>query len=270
MKTISKNIIRVIIIEDEAHNSRMLKDMVIKLRPDWKVEAILESVQESVDWISNNAIPDLMLVDIELSDGTSFSIFKQVEIDLNCRIIFTTAYNEYAIRAFKVNSIDYLLKPIKEDELEIAFQKFEKLYTQTENTNQYSNEEIENFFKLANSIVERKKEYRKRFLISGITNLTKLEVKDVAYFYSTNKLTFAVDFEQKEHNLDFNLEQLEQELNPEHFFRANRKTIVNINSVVKLKRDHGGKLLLEISPSPNFEIVISRLKASDFKNWIGN
>lgn len=268
MKNKNNKIVRVVIIEDELHNSRMLKGMVEKLRPDWKVEAILESVQESVEWINNNESPDLMLVDIELSDGTSFSIFKQVEIDFNCRVIFTTAYNEYAIQAFKVNSIDYLLKPIKENELENAFQKFEKLSSSELPQINYSEDELENIFRLFNSVVEEKKEYRKRFLISGITSFTKLEVNDIAYFYSNNKLTFAVDYNKKEYTLEFNLEQLEQELDPEKFFRANRKIIINIDSINKLKRDSGGKLVLEISPKPDFEIIISRLKASDFKNWI--
>ena len=119
--------LRILVIEDEAHNSRMLCDLIAKLRHNWKVEAVLESVKESVEWLTENKSPELILMDIQLSDGICFSIFEKIERQITSRIIFTTAYDEYAIRAFKVNSIDYLLKPINEQELENAFQKIEKL-----------------------------------------------------------------------------------------------------------------------------------------------
>lgn len=260
-----KNKVTVLIIEDEAHNSRMLQDMVGKLRPDWTILAILESVEESILWFNGNTAASLILMDIQLSDGICFTIFEKVSINLASRIIFTTAYDEYAIRAFKVNSIDYLLKPIEEDELEKGFRKFEQLAENETSTT----ENIEEYKMLLGAILNGKKEYRTRFLISGITSYQKLEVANVAYFYSDNKLTFAVDNTGKEYTLNYNLEQLENELDPSCFFRANRKTIVHVNSVKKVNYDSGSKLKVEISPTPGFDVVVSRLKASDFKIWMG-
>lgn len=259
------NKINLIIIEDEAHNSRILQGLIEKLRPSWNVLAILESVEESVLWIKKNKIPELILMDIQLSDGICFSIFEQVKIDSSCRIIFTTAYDEYAIRAFKVNSIDYLLKPIEETELEKAFQKFEELIS----NNSTLIESTDDYTRLIHSIINGKKEYRTRFLIYGIIGYQKLEVKNIAYFYSDNKLTFAVDHDKKEYTLDYNLEQLESELDPSQFFRANRKVIVHINAVIKVSNELGSKLKVELSPQPVFEITVSRLKAHDFKIWMG-
>ncbi len=254
-----------LIIEDEAHNSRMLHDMTKKLRPGWEVTAILESVEESILWFKENKAPHLILMDIQLSDGICFTIFDKTRMDPSSRIIFTTAYDEYALRAFKVNSIDYLLKPIEEEELEKAFLKFEQLI---ENESSPM-ENIYEYKKLLHSILNGKKEYRTRFLISGITSYQKLETDEIAYFYSDNKLTFAVDNGGKEYTLDYNLEQLENELNPTQFFRANRKTIVHFNSVKKVSNESGSRLKVELAPMPEFDVIVSRLRAADFKIWMG-
>ncbi len=262
---LNENQITLLIIEDEAHNSRMLHDMIEKLRPDWTILAILESVEESILWFKSNKAPALILMDMQLSDGICFTIFEKVKINPSSRIIFTTAYDEYAIRAFKVNSIDYLLKPIEEEELEKAFQKFEQLI---ENESSPM-ENIYEYTRLLHSVLSGKKEYRTRFLISGITSYQKLEADEIAYFYSDNKLTFAVDNSGKEYTLDYNLEQLENELNPTHFFRANRKTIVHFNSVKKMSNELGSRLKVELSPLPEFDVIVSRLKATDFKIWMG-
>lgn len=262
-KMLNKDV-RLVIVEDEAHNSRLLQGFIKELRPDWKIETSLESIEESIGWFGANSFPDLILMDIQLSDGICFSIFDRVELPASCRIIFTTAYDEYAIRAFEVNSIDYLLKPIEKSALEKAFLKFEDLVnidSEVKNEVDYSH--------LINSILQGKKEYRTRFLISGISSYQKVEAKDIAYFYSENKLTFAVTWEKVSHTLDYNLEQLESELDPSIFFRANRKVIVHVDSVKKISNDLGGKLKVELRPQPEFEIIVSRLKATDFKNWMG-
>lgn len=259
--------INILIVEDEAHNSRMLQGLIQKIRPQWKIMAILESVEDTVNWLVNNENPDLIMMDIQLSDGICFSIFEQVQLDASVRIIFTTAYDEYAIRAFKVNSIDYLLKPIEENDLEQAFQKFEILESSVLNDD-YAIDKV-HYKSLIESILQGKKEYRQRFLISGINSYQKLVTKNIAYIYSDNKVTFAVDFDAKEYTLDYNLEQLENELDPEQFFRANRKLIVNIVAVTKVNNEIGNKLKVELTPQPNFEIIVSRLKAGDFKIWLG-
>ena len=256
--------ISIVIIEDEVHNSRLLQGLINKLRTNWNIEAILESIEESVKWFNSNSAPNIVLMDIQLSDGICFSIFEKIKFPASCRVIFTTAYDEYAIRAFEVNSIEYLLKPIEEPALNKAFQKFEELIKVD---NQYFGE-IDTT-KLVNSILQGKREYRTRFLISGINNYQKLDAKDVAYFYSENKLTFAVSIDGKEFTLDYNLEQLETELDAKMFFRVNRKVIAHIDSVFSINNESGGKLIVELRPKTNFDIVVSRLKATDFKVWMG-
>lgn len=261
--SLSKDI-RIVIVEDETHNSRWLQGLINELRPGWKVEASLESIEESVEWFDTNDAPDLIVMDIQLSDGICFSIFDKVDLPTSCRIIFTTAYDEYAIRAFKVNSIDYLLKPIEKNALESSFLKFEELAGYDSVV-----KDAVDYSKLVTSILQGKKEYRTRFLISGVNSYQKLETKDIAYFYSENKITFGVSRSNVEYTLDFTLEQLESELDPSVFFRANRKTIVHIDSVTKISNETGSKLRIELSPLPNFEILVSRLKVSDFKIWMG-
>lgn len=261
--------VRVIIIEDELHNSRLLEGMVKSLRPDWKIVAVLESVEESVEWLKNSDAPDLILMDIQLSDGISFSILSQVTIDPKTQIVFTTAYDQYAIRAFKVNSVDYLLKPIKEEELESAFLKFESRL-QTKSPVQADYDENKAYYKdLVSSILSGKREYRTRFLISGIRDYIKVETKDIAFFYSKNKATFAVGFDRVEHLLDYTLEQLENEVDPKVFYRANRQVIVNIDAVMKVSNASGNKLQVITNPEVMFDVTVSRLKASEFKKWLG-
>ncbi len=258
------NDIQLVIVEDEAHNSRLLQGLIKDLRPNWKVEAVLESIEESVAWLNSHKAPDLLLMDIQLSDGDCFAIFDKVKLPSSCRIIFTTAYDEYAIKAFKVNSIDYLLKPIEKDALKNAFLKFEELIK----NDSFQSNEID-YKNLLNSILQEKKEYRTRFLISGVNSYKKIETNKIAYFYSENKLSFAVDFDNVEHTLDYTLEQLESELNPNDFFRANRKVILNVESVSKIMIDLGGKLNIETLPKSRFEITVSRLKSAEFKQWMG-
>lgn len=260
---------RLIIIEDELHNSRMLSDMVKLLRPDWNIEAVLESIEESVEWLANNRAPQLILMDIQLSDGISFSIFDQVELNAKTHVIFTTAYDKYAIRAFKVNSLDYLLKPIKEAELEFAFQKLELHVAKDESFLPLLSQEKEVYKSLVASILRGEKEYRTRFLISGIKDYIMLETLDIAYFYSSNKATFAYTKDKKLHLLAYTLEQIEDELDPKQFFRANRQVILNIESITKISNDVGNKLKVKVSPEADFEINVSRLKAAEFKMWLG-
>lgn len=269
MNTELEDKLRVLVIEDEIHNSRMLCDLIKKLRPNWIIEAVLESVSESIEWLNVNQAPELILMDIQLSDGICFSIFEKIEREIISRIIFTTAYDEYAIRAFKVNSIDYLLKPINEQELESAFKKFEKLRLENLPVDYSLSEDRTYYMNVIKSILEGKKEYRSRFLITGVSGYQKIETNDIAYIYSDNKLTFAVDFNKKEYTLDYNLEQMESELNPEKFYRLNRKIIANIDAILKVINDEGGKLKVITKPETDFEITVSRLKASDFKIWLG-
>lgn len=256
------NIMRVLIVEDEQHNYKMLIGMLKKIRPNWEIIATLESIMQSVEWFENNKHPDLIFMDIQLTDGICFSIFEKVKIE--SPIIFTTAYDEYAIQAFKVNSIDYLLKPIKDEKLSDAISKFEKLI----NYGEIKNVEKYDYKALLEIIKTGEKHYRKRFLITGSTAFFKIETKDIAYFYTTNRVTFAVTFKGKEHIIDLTMEKLEEQLDPDMFFRANRSQIINIDSIRKFESFFGGKLSIRLVDPFNETVTISRLKATEFKNWL--
>ncbi|WP_321997164.1 LytTR family DNA-binding domain-containing protein [Draconibacterium orientale] len=254
---------RVIIVEDELHNYRLLRGMVEKLRPDWQIIDWFESVKSTVAWLKNNPAPDLIFMDIQLTDGISFSIFDQVNV--TSMVIFTTAYDEYALRAFQVNSIDYLLKPVKQDKLRLSIEKFEHMVAAaTEKP-----ERAPDYKELLQAITSGERKYRKRFLISGATSYFKLDVDDVAWFYTENRVTTAVTFQGKEHVIDLTIEKLEEQLDPDLFFRTNRSSIVHINAIRKFENHFGGKLILKLIAPFNETITISRLKATEFKEWVG-
>lgn len=254
--------VKIVLIEDEPYNLRLLQEMIKKLRPGWEVLKTFESVKGSVDWLRGNPDPDLFFMDIQLADGLCFSIFDQVEV--KSMVIFTTAFDNYAIRAFKVNSIDYLLKPFKEKDLEAAIEKFEDFQKPT-------GEEVaqQDYSEILEAIRSGEKKYRKRFLVSKGAAFYKLPVEDIAYFYSENRITTAVTFNRQNHVVDFSLEALEEQLDPEMFFRVNRQMIVNIQSIEKIENYFGGKLKVRLNPPFDGEVVVSRLKAMDFKEWVG-
>ncbi|MCK3684818.1 LytTR family DNA-binding domain-containing protein [Maribellus sp. YY47] len=253
---------RVIIVEDELHNYRLLKGMVEKLRPDWNILEWLESVKSTVAWLETNPAPDLIFMDIQLTDGISFSVFDKVQVE--SMVIFTTAYDEYALRAFQVNSIDYLLKPIKLEKLEQAIDKFENLI-KIHNKN---SENKPDYKEVLEAIVRGEKKYRTRFLISGATSYFKLDVSEIAWFYTENRVTNAVTFNGKEHVVNLTIEKLEEQLDPTQFFRTNRSTIVHINAIRKFENHFGGKLILRLIHPFDEPIIISRLKAAEFKEWM--
>jgi len=250
---------KALIIEDEQPNARMLAEMLQKLRPGWEVTAILETVKQSVAWLQSNVHPDLILMDIQLSDGICFSIFEQVEVKSS--IIFTTAFDNYAIQAFKVNSIDYILKPVKESELEQALEKLEQL--------RYPKGQLVDYSEILQAIRSGKKEYRKRFLIASGNKYYKINTSDIACFISENKVTTAITFTGERHVVDFSLDKLEEELDPDLYFRADRKTIIHIDLVSRFEDYFGSKLIVKLKNPVNNKITVSRLKASAFKVWVG-
>jgi two-component system, LytTR family, response regulator LytT len=251
-----------LLIEDEAPAQRLMIELLKELRPGWETAACLDSVENSIDWLNSHPHPDVIFMDIQLSDGLCFDILDQVKID--SLIIFTTAYDEYAIRAFKVNSIDYLLKPIKKSELEAALQKYERF---TKEMFQNWNTSIDTS-ELALAITKAIPKYRSRFLVSVGEMFFPLPVTDVAYIYSQFRITSAVNFAGKRHVIDFTLDRLEEELNPDMFFRANRQFIINIKAAAKVHTFFNGKLLLETLPAFEEKITIGREKARQFKSWL--
>ena len=252
----------VIIVEDEKYNVKLLEGMLKELRPNWTVSQVFDSIQSTVEYCKVNKQPDLMFMDIQLVDGLCFSIFEQTEI--TCPVIFTTAYDEYAVQAFKVLSVDYLLKPLKDTDLAAALRKFEKM----SGLNQAIKSD-ELYKDLLNAIRKGEKKYRTRFLIQGHSTYTKLDVDEIAYFYSENKITFAVTYAQKEHIVNFPLEQLESELSDKDFFRLNRKYIANIQAIQSFEDFFGGKLIVHLTVPVQEKITVSRLKNTAFKEWMG-
>jgi DNA-binding LytR/AlgR family response regulator len=248
---------KILIVEDEQHSAKMLKGMVENLRPQWQILTVLDSISSTVDWLSSNPSPDLIFMDIQLTDGLCFSIFDKLKV--SSMVVFTTAYDEYAIKAFQVNSIDYLLKPVKETLLEKSIQKFEEL-NKVSNPIDYQD--------LIHLVQEQKRTYRQRFVITGSQSFFKLDTKDIAYFYIVKRVCFAVTFKGKEHIVDFNIEKLEQELDPNQFFRANRSEIINIDAIDRFESFFGGKLNLSLLAPLKIKVSISRLRANDFKSWI--
>ena len=252
---------KILVVEDELHNSRMLIGMVNQLRPNWEILETCESVKQSVDWLNKNPHPDLIFMDIQLTDGVCFSIFEQVE--LNSSIIFTTAYDEYAIQAFKVNSIDYLLKPLKESHLKIAIEKFEKFHHAPEEQSPKPD-----YQQLLDAIGMGVKKFRKRFVINKTTSFVPLNVEDVAYFQIDQRVVTAFTFDGKGHHVDVTMDKLEEELDPDQFFRANRGVIVNSEAIKKFENYFGGKIVVILAPPFTATITISRLKATAFKHWL--
>lgn len=254
--------LKVLIIEDEIPAQRLLKETLQEIAIETEVVDCLNSIKSAVKWFQNNPHPAIVLLDIQLSDGLSFEIFKQVKVEST--IIFTTAFDEYAIQAFKVNSIDYLLKPIEKDELQVAFEKYQRYNKQFI---QEKNASI-NFSDIASLIKNEKPEYRKRFLIQSNESFFHLPVEEIVLFYSKQGVTFAVTFEKREYPINFSLESLKEQLQPDNFFKINRQFIVNIEAIKRAHSYFNGKLKLEMQPSHSEDIVVGKDKAAVFKRWL--
>lgn len=254
--------LKVLIIEDEIPAQRLLKETLQEINIKTEVIICLDSIKSAVTWFQNNTHPDVVLLDIQLSDGLSFEIFKQVNVE--SMIIFTTAYDEYTLQAFKVNSLDYLLKPIEKDELQAAFVKYQHY------NKQFIKEKKStiDFSELATLLKNEKQEYRKRFLIQSNDSFFQLPIEQIAFFYSMQGITFAVTFEKREYPINFSLESLKEQLNPALFFKVNRQIIINIEAIKRVHSYFNGKLKLEIKPSHSEDIVIGKDKAAAFKKWL--
>ena len=248
----------VIIIEDEKPSARRLQRMLKTL--DIEAKTLLHSVEESIAWFNNNKHPDLIFLDIQLSDGLSFEIFDA--IDVTSAIIFTTAYDEYALQAFKLNSIDYLLKPIDDEELETAVSKFKTRMPKKQSVTLDFNE----IKKLLINPIER--EYKKRFSVKVGQHLKLINIEDIECFYSENKGTYLYTNERRNYLLDTTLENLEHELAPEQFFRINRKFFVNIQSIKDMVSYTNSRLQIKLNSYNEQEVIVARERVKDFKNWL--
>jgi DNA-binding LytR/AlgR family response regulator len=245
---------KVVIIEDETAAARNLAAIVRKVIPDVEILATLESIEETVEWFGSHEAPDLLFMDIHLADGESFRIFDR--IDIPCPIIFTTAYDEYALEAFKVNSIDYLLKPIKEAELARAIEKLQRL-SGSELTRR--REEI--------TEMARNRDEQKVFLIPVRDKIVPLKIEDVAFFYTTDEKVRAFDYEGNSLPMDRSLDKLLRLLSEVDFFRANRQFIVARNAITDISVWFGSRLSLNLKVKSPERIVISKDRVPEFKRW---
>ncbi|MEC3906792.1 LytTR family DNA-binding domain-containing protein [Tamlana sp. 2201CG12-4] len=250
---------KVVIVEDEIAASENLTYLINTIDPNIEILTVLDSVKSSVDYFSKGTEADLIFMDIHLADGISFEIFEQVS--LSTPVIFTTAYDQYAIKAFKVNSIDYLLKPINEEELEEAINKFK---SQSKSEQPVDNQ-IEGLMQLLQT---KNKAYKTTYLVHHRDELLPIKTEDIAYFYIETGIVKGVTFTNKSYIIDKKLEDIESELNPELFYRINRQFIINRNAVANIKFYFNGKLIVNVNPPFSERIVVSKAKASDVKNWM--
>lgn len=249
----------VLIIEDESFAADKLERMLKEVDPDINILAKLGSINDSVKWFFQNTA-DLIFLDIQLSDGISFSIFDQVTI--NTPIIFTTAYDQYAIKAFQVNSISYLLKPIRKNDLADSLKKFQTLKSAFS---------IDFDMLLAN-IQGRDPDYKKRFLIQTGEKIRKIEVSEIAYFYVLDKGVYLRTYQGNSYAVEYTLDKLEAILNPSSFFRINRKYFVNMDSISNMVAYSRGRVKLELKPKVEDELdtIVSIDRSSDFKKWLNS
>lgn len=245
------------IVEDEKPAIEKLSDMLREIDPHIFIAGMAMSVRESVDWLKQHPSPDIILMDISLTDGSSFDIFQQVSI--SCPVIFITAYDEYWQEAFERNSMDYLLKPVKKEKLAAALLRYDAL-----------KDHFQSRFQHMMSTQQDMAVYKKRFLVKRGSDLFSIPTEDIAYFYAAEKLVCLVDAKGQRFVLDQSLADLEKQLNPGDFNRVNRKFILNRNAIVRAKTYSKSKLLLDIVPPLREEVIISQEYLSRFKEWFGS
>lgn len=248
---------KTIIIEDEKLAAERLEELINEIDPSIEISAKLPSVDQSVKYLKQNK-PDLIFLDIQLEDGLSFSIFDKVEIDVP--IIFTTAYDQYAIKAFKLNSIDYLLKPIKKDELRESLNKYKNIKTSY----------LMDFEEIIKSIQSKEISYKKRFLIQYGQKIKKVEIEEVAYFYAMEKNVFLTTSSGNTFPIDFTLDKLQEIIDPEKYFRINRKMIVGFDAIKNMIPFSRSRIKIELHPPEpkDVEALVSVERSSAFKEWM--
>jgi len=246
-----------LIIEDEINAFEYMRDLVKRLRPDSTMLAHIDSVEDAINWLHNNDQPDLIFMDIQLSDGISFEIFDHV--DITCPVIFTTAYDQFAVQAFKVNGLDYLLKPISPEDMETALQKYEKQQTTSNDSN------YDQLNSLISTINPKKKN---RFLIKKGNHFEFIAVTGISFVHSEDSLTFLFTKDGKRHLYTKTITEIEMELDPKAFFRINRGQLVHIDAIAKIHPYFNQRLKLELSTKSDIEFIVSRKKMMDFKGWV--
>ena len=250
---------KILIIEDEPEAARRLETLVADLIPQAAVLAKLDSVKRSISWLSDNPAPDLIFMDIQLADGLSFEIFEKCQVQ--SPVIFTTAYDAYALKAFKVNSIDYILKPVDRNELQTALKKLNTLTNRNNNATDL-------LASIGEAVQMLTRQYKSRFIIKVGEHLKSIEVNDIHYFYSLDKATFARASDNRRHIIDFSLEQLEDILDPRQFFRVNRKYIISAAAIQDMISYTNSRLKLILKASDDTDVIVARERVPEFKDWL--
>ena len=253
---------KVLIVEDEELAVKKLQKTLSAADDSIEVIGVTDSIRSSVEWLQENPQPDLILMDIELADGQSFEIFNLTEV--KSPVIFTTSYDEYALKAFKVNSVDYLLKPVQKEELQAALAKFRRLKSE----NGSSNLSLDKLVKELQQKLQPK-EYRKRFLVKHAQKLVSVDVDEIAYFYSDGRLNFFKTTDNKKFVVDYTMDELEEMLDPGRYFRISRSFFVSADSIDKIEDYFGNRLILQLTPLVDKEALVSREKVTEFKKWMG-
>lgn len=246
---------KAIIIEDENAAAQSLQALIQEIDPELEIVATLETIEESVEWFEENPMPNLVFMDIHLADGSSFAIFEKV--DVTCPIIFTTAYDEYALKAFEVNSIDYLLKPINKMDLERALRKYKN----------FSNTESPSLEGLLAQMANLKKKYKTCFLLPERDKIIPLSVSNIAYIFIDTKTVKAISLDNHTYYLNQTLDEIMSQLDPEVFFRANRQYIISRHAVKDMSIWFGNKLSINLSVPVPEKIIVSKARVGEFKTW---
>lgn len=251
---------KILIVEDEKPAAERLERMVIKCKPDAEIAGKTDSITTTVKWLENNECPDLILLDIQLADGLSFTIFERIKIP--CPVIFTTAYDEYTLKAFELNSIDYLLKPIDKEKLKISLEKFDHLKSY------FAQEKYDETFKSFIHQLKTGNAYKNRFLIHKTDSLLVINTEDIACFITEDKYVLVVTNDNKKNIVPFTLDTLEKQLDPKQFFRISRQAIISMKAIKKIHTYFNYQLKIDLVISTETEMVVSKQRTQAFKIWL--
>ncbi|MBC5993641.1 LytR/AlgR family response regulator transcription factor [Pontibacter cellulosilyticus] len=251
---------KVLIVEDEQIAARTLQNLILKLEPQAEIIDIIPTVKKTTEFLQSNPDLDLIFFDIHLADGSVFKVFE--EVIPQAPVVFTTAYDAYAVKAFELNSLDYLLKPIRADRLQQTLVRFKQ---QRET---FAAPVLHKLQSVLQGLQQPQEKYKSRFLVKAGSKLLPIEVEQVAYFYRDDEVVQLMTFEGKRYSVNYSLEELDGTLNPTQFFRLNRQTIANFHALAEIHSYFKGKLKIELKPAATHEVIVSQERASDFKEWL--
>lgn len=257
---------KILIVEDEELAAKKLAKTVAAIDNDAEIIGVTDSISTTVDWLDQHPSPDLILMDIELTDGQSFEIFSRTHV--KSPVIFTTSYDEFALKAFKVNSVDYLLKPIQKEDLQAAIDKYRSMKQAFATESKAPDNSLEQIIRELQTKLQPK-DYRKRFLVKQGQKLVSVETEEIAYFYSDGRVNFFKTNDNRKYITDYTMDELEEMLDPEQYHRISRSFFVSIKSVHQIHDYFGNRLILELKPSLEKDAIVSREKVIDFKKWMG-